>query len=182
MLKIIKTLTAGISLFIMTQTALSLESYSGAAISAPLISQDPPHLQGVRISLWHQPKALIWEHTKIFFDGSLGTWWLNHYPQYNTINIFSLAPILRYYIINNRFISPFMDLSIGVSYLSDTHFETRNLGMHFSFQDQLGVGASFGTEKHLSMSLSALHYSNASLSGWNGGITVPLMLNLGYRF
>ena len=96
------------------------------------------------------------------------------------INIYSIAPVARFYYKGESF-SPFIDMSIGLSYLSETRIYTRNLGMHVSFQDQLAFGAIMGKEQRVSLSVGGLHYSNGSLSKRNGGITIPLFINLGFR-
>ncbi len=155
---------------------------TGIALTYPLIPKDPSHLKGYRGALWYQPDRLAWQHAKIYFDISFGHWWTNEYPTNREINIYSIAPTLRYYFIQHPFMSPFFDLSIGASYLTRTRIADRNLGIHFSFQDQMGVGATLGKDQRLSVSLSAIHYSNCSMSSSNAGITVPLLINLWYKF
>ena len=54
--------------------------------------------------------------------------------------------------------------------------------MHFAFQDEVALGATFGQEKKLAVSFSAMHYSNGSLANSNAGITIPLLINVAYRF
>src|SRR5690242_12167849 len=83
--------------FLIVQNSLALGNTSGFSFSTPIITQDPTNLQGGRVSLWHQPECLIWEHTKIFFDGSLGYWWVSNNSENDKLNIFALAPVLRYY-------------------------------------------------------------------------------------
>lgn len=154
----------------------------GASLSVPLITKDPEYLRGYRAAAWYQPKSLIWKHVHIYFEASFGHWWVTNSTPFKSLNIYAVSPILRYYITQNRYVSPFINLSIGLSYLTQTHIDNQNLGMHFAFQDQVGFGASFGAKKQFSISLSALHYSNGSLSKKNAGITVPLMLNAEYGF
>ena len=77
---------------------------------------------------------------------------------------------------------PYLELSIGLAYLNHTRFDDRNLGMHFSFQDRMGVGAFLGKSEQLSIGVHAVHYSNAHLASNNSGITIPLTLDIGYRF
>gem|GEM_PF-3197442 len=148
----------------------------------PLISKDPCHLHGYRVAAGYQPQLLTWQKTYIYVDASYGHWWVPGANTQGSISIYSIAPIIRSYIKEFSLASPFVELSIGASYLSKTRLNGHNLGMHFSFQDQLGLGLAFGREKRLAVSLSALHYSNASLGSHNSGITVPLIINLNYRF
>jgi lipid A 3-O-deacylase len=165
-----------LGLFYLTRA----NAQTGVTLTYPLIDKDPSHLQGYRTAFWYQPSSLTWPSIKIYFDVSFGHWWVNNVPANREINIYSIAPTLRYYFTQNDSFSPFFDLSIGASYLTRTRFAERNLGIYFSFQDQIGLGASFGPEQRLSISLSALHYSNGSLAGTNAGITIPLLLNVSY--
>lgn len=155
---------------------------TGIALTYPIIAKDPGHLKGYRGALWYQPSRLAWQHVKIYFDVSFGHWWVNNYPVNREINIYSFAPTLRYYLMHSDMISPYIDLSIGASYLTKTRIADRNLGIHFSFQDQMGVGASFGKQERLSVSFSTMHYSNCSMSSTNAGITIPLLINVWYKF
>jgi hypothetical protein len=46
----------------------------------------------------------------------------------------------------------------------------------------MGIGALLGTSENLSLGVHAVHYSNSHLSAHNSGISVPMMLDIGYRF
>lgn len=172
---------AGLLCF-MTPVLASSYPHFGGSLSIPVITKDPEYLHGYRASGWYQPESLIWQQAHIYFDASFGHWWVTNSTVNKSLNIYSIAPALRLYFMQKKYISAFLNISIGFSYLSRTRIDHQNLGMHFAFQDQLGIGASFG-EKHLfSVSLSALHYSNGSLCKKNEGITVPLMINAEYGF
>lgn len=172
-----------LALIIFTGLFCSIaQAQTGVVLTYPLVDKDPSHLRGYRGAVWYQPALLTWQHVKIYFDVSFGHWWVNNYPINREINIYSLAPTLRYYFTQSYFISPYIDLSIGASYLTRTRIADRNLGIYFSFQDQIGVGASFGKEQRLSVSLSTMHYSNGSMAGTNAGITIPLLINVWYGF
>lgn len=160
---------------------IALATPYGINFSYLLIAKDPSNLHGYRASFLYEPDTWHWKYLQVFFDLSYGHWWLNGNGPYRTINIYAIAPVLRLYLINNTKVSPFVDISIGPSYMTKTRIECRNLGEHFSFQDQLSIGAAFGVEKKLAFSLSILHYSNGSLSSMNAGITVPLLINMSYR-
>lgn len=154
----------------------------GASLSVPIVTKDPQYLRGYRAAVWYQPEALIWEHTHIFFDAAFGHWWVTNPTPNKSLNIYSVAPTLRYYITKTRYFAPFFDLSVGLSYLTQTKINTQNLGIHFAFQDQIGMGASFGAKEQLTIRLSALHYSNGSISKHNAGITIPIVLGAEYGF
>ena len=174
-------LILGISIAYLASTTL-LASPVGISFSSLLIDKDPQNLQGFRTSLTYEPPTWAWQHFHVFFDLSVGRWWVEHADIYRSLNITSFAPVIRYYFLTDRsFFSPFMDISIGLSYLTKTRIDDRNLGMHFSFQDEIGIGTSLGMQKHFSIRLSMLHYSNGSMSAMNAGITIPLMLTVSYR-
>lgn len=154
----------------------------GVNVSYLLVNKDPNHLHGYRASFTYEPPHWIWRYVHVFFDAGVGHWYIDNTSYYRSLNIYSIAPVLRLYFRNSNTISPFFDISIGLSYLTKTRIDDRNLGMHFAFQDQVGIGASFGQEKHLSASINMVHYSNGSLCAMNAGITVPVMLNVSYRF
>ncbi len=171
------------SLLCMTTSVFAFSnSHVGASFSLPLITKDPEYLHGYRAAIWYQPDSLIWQHLHIYFDASFGHWWVTNDTPNKNLNIYSVSPIFRYYFTQNRSVSPFINASIGLSYLSNTRIDHQNLGMHFAFQDQLGVGATFGAKQAFSLSLSAMHYSNGSLCKKNAGITIPLMINAEYGF
>lgn len=171
-----------IIMIFLTKIPIGCAASSGITLSYPLITQDPSHVHGGRLSLWLQTLESKEERVHLFIDGSVGYWWVpESYPN-KSINIFSIAPLLRYEIVHHPFITPFIDISIGMAYLSRTRFADRNLGMQFAFQDELGIGALLGYTKKIALSLYGLHYSNASLGKMNAGITIPLLFNVGYRF
>lgn len=130
---------------------------------------------GYRVSLLYQPKYFIQPWIQLYFDASFGRWLQNEM-------IYSTAPIFRFYIQKTNLFSPFVELSIGFAYLSKTRLDHQNLGIHFAFQDQVGLGITYGSEQHLYTLFSILHYSNGSLSANNSGMTIPLTLTIGYRF
>jgi hypothetical protein len=151
-------------------------------LTYPLAAKDPDNLHGYRFAAGYQPAPLNWDKIRIYFDLSFGHWWVPGATANSNLNIISLAPILRAYFVKNKVCSPFVELSLGASYLSKTRIANRNLGMHFSFQDQIGFGASFGPQQQFAISLAALHYSNGSLCAHNSGITLPVILNFNYLF
>lgn len=162
--------------------AYAINTGWGTNFTFPLITADPPKLEGYRISLNYQPPSFVWGHCTVYFDGSFGHWGLKDVSDNHQLYIVALAPFFRYYFAETKYISPYAEISLGLSYLSRTHLDDYNFGIHFAFQDQAAIGASFGEGQHLFMSIGALHYSNASLSTHNRGMSIPLYLNVGYRF
>lgn len=103
-----------------------------------------------------------------------------------SITIYSPALIARWNFdkINSLNISPFVAAGVGPSYLSNNDFEGRDLGLHFAFQDIGGLGfkTKVSPKDELVFGVYIIHYSNASLSEENRGITIPFSARLAYRF
>lgn len=156
--------------------------YYGANFSYSLVAKEPPYVHGYQLMLIYDPDSIKWRRFNVYFDGGFSHFWITNTPYYTTLNIYSIAPVVRYSFKKSGKIHPYFELSVGLSYLNHTHLDNRNLGIHFAFQDRLGVGALFGTSENLSIGIHAVHYSNAHLSSHNSGITIPLVLDIGYRF
>jgi len=165
----------------MVQTNLAFGSQLGVAIPILAIDKDPSHLHGYRAAIWYQPVSWQWSQYEIFWAASFGHWW-THARHHRAVDIITVAPVLRYYLTQTSKITPFAEISIGASYLTHTRFDNRNLGMHFAFQDEIGFGIACGNHKNFTISLSTLHYSNGSLAAMNAGITIPLLINIGFKF
>ncbi|USZ49882.1 acyloxyacyl hydrolase [Halomonas sp. DN3] len=75
---------------------------------------------------------------------------------------FYLRPALRY-----SWDHVFVEGGIGASAFIDTHIEDRDLGSSFQFEDRLALGLRMGPYGDLS--ISATHYSNASIKEPNDG-------------
>jgi len=160
----------------------SAAPYYGVTFSYAAYPKEPPHLHGYQIMLSYDPQRFKWRQFNLYFDAGFSHFWITNTPYYTTVNIYSAAPVIRYTFKRRGPILPFLELSVGVAYLNHTHLDDRNLGIHFAFQDRFGVGALLGASERLSVGVHAVHYSNAHLSNHNSGITVPLVLDLGYRF
>jgi len=73
---------------------------------------------------------------------------------------------------------------LGPSYISANRLGSRHQDKNFSFQAQVGVGASFPmkNDKRAMFSVSWKHFSNANLYSDNDGIDIPIVLNFGIEF
>lgn len=170
-----------IAFFLSTSATAQLKNFDVTA-TFPLVVKDPSNLHGYRFAAGYHPPCLTWKNTQLYFDLGYGYWWVPDATIYSSIHIYTFAPILRTYFHVGPMFSPFFEVSVGLTYLTKTNLVTQKLGMHFCFQDQVGLGVAFGKEQRLAVSLSGLHYSNASLAAHNSGITVPVILNINYRF
>lgn len=156
--------------------------YYGANFSLPIVSKEPSPLHGFQLMLNYDPQIYKWRQFNVYVDGGFSHFDQNQTPYYSSINIYSLAPVVRYTFKRRGPMLPYLELSIGIAYLNHTHIENRNLGIHFSFQDRIGIGALLGGSEKFSLGVHAVHYSNSHLSAHNSGISVPLALDIGYRF
>jgi len=175
----IRFISYTLGLYLIASTAYA--GHAGITLSGVVIGKDPDNLHTYRGALSYQPDALIWKKFDVYFAASAGHWWSEGAKKHRSLNIYAVAPVLRFYLAKTHYFDPYVELSIGPSYLTKTRFADRNLGMHFAFQDELGFGASFGEKRNYYASLSALHYSNGSMCSMNAGITAIMMLNIGYR-
>lgn len=155
--------------------------YYGATFSYPVVAKEPPSLRGYQLMLNYDPQRFQWRKFNVYFDGGFSHFSANS-RHFSSLNIYSIAPVVRYTFRRRGFILPYLELSIGLAYLNATRFEKRNLGIHFAFQDRLGIGAFVGQAAHFSIGFHAVHYSNAHLSSHNSGVTIPVVLDIGYRF
>lgn len=174
--------TALLVLLTFFPSVCSAAPYYGVNFSYPLAKKDPPYLNGYQLMFNYDPQRFKWRKFNVYFDVGFSHFWINNKPYYTTMNIYSIAPVIRYTFKKRGPVFPYLEMSIGLSYLNHTRLDNRNLGIHFSFQDRLGIGAFIGTSKQFSLGIHALHYSNARLSEHNSGISIPLMLDIGYRF
>lgn len=153
----------------------------GANVSTVAQSKEPSNMHGYQFLLNYDPDRFHWRKFNVYFDGGVSHFWVDTDAN-STLNIYSAAPVIRYTFRKRGPLSPYLELSIGVSYLNQTRIADRNLGIHFAFQDRLGIGALLGKSEQFSIGLNAIHYSNAHLAHYNAGITIPLLIDIGYRF
>lgn len=168
------------SLFLLIPLLSKATPFYGVNLSYPAFAKTPENLHGIQGFASYDPGNIRWKQLNVYFDAGVSQFWINRLPYYTTLTIYSIAPIVRYTFSKTKYLTPFAELSVGLSYLNHTRLDSRNLGIHFAFQDRLGVGALFG--ERFSVGLHALHYSNAHLSSHNSGITIPLVIDIGYRF
>lgn len=167
---------------LLLPTLCQAETHVGANFSVPVVTKEPTSLRGFQFMLNYDPDQFKWRKFNVYFDGGFSHFSQSNTSYYSGLNIYSIAPVIRYTFKRRGPLLPYLELSIGVAYLNHTRLENRNLGIHFSFQDRIGVGALLGSSEKLSLGLHAVHYSNAHLSNNNQGITIPVVLDIGYRF
>jgi hypothetical protein len=172
----------GFFLFLYSALILAapLSKY-GATLSIPVLAKEPTPIHGYQMMVNYNPDSLIWKQLRLYFDCGF-SYLSTHSTHHSVVNIYSAAPVIRYTFERQRGVSPYLELSIGLSYLNQTRFDGRNLGIHMAFQDRAGIGVLLGQSERFSLGVHAVHYSNARLSEHNSGITAPLVVDVGYRF
>ncbi len=93
----------------------------------------------------------------------------------------SIAPLLTYQFNTDAPVIPFVEAGVGGAYISETRIGDQNLGIHFQFEDIIGIGLRLGERKKHGFRVRALHYSNADLDDNNSGLTF-FTLSYHYRF
>ena len=177
-----RLISVAIVLILLLCSSLSLASpYYGATFSTVLVGKEPPTLHGYQFMLNYDP-VLKWRQFNLYFDGGFSHFWITNTSYYSVVNVYSAAPIIRLLFKKRGIATPYLDLSIGLSYLNHTRIDSRNLGIHFAFQDRIGIGILLGNTQQITLGIQAVHYSNAHLSKHNSGMTAPLVFSLGYRF
>lgn len=163
-------------------SSYSTNSYYGMSFSYAFYSKEPTHLNGPQLLLNYHPQRFQWSSFNLYFDGGIAYFWRSNTDQNPNITLLTLAPVIRYNFNQLYTLLPYADLSIGLTYLNHTRIYDRKLGIHFAFQDRAGFGVWLGSKHQYSIGLHIVHYSNARLSTHNSGITIPFMLDVGYRF
>lgn len=172
-----------IALFLLLLPCLCIASpYYGATVSYVQIPKEPDHLHGFQVLLNYDPQCFKWRQFNLYFDGGVSQLWINTRPYYTTVTIYTLSPVARYSFKKRGPISPYLEISIGLAYLNHTHLDDRNFDMHPAFQDRIGIGFYLGSKQQFSLGIHTVHYSNAHIGKYNSGITIPMEIDVGYRF
>jgi len=119
---------------------------------------------------WH----FIWESSAAIWNGPDRT-----HPEKSIstdLSALTTGPLLRWQRQTpiNGLYHPYLELGIGLSWLSKREIEGRILSLHFQFEDKIGLGARFGQKQQYDVSLRAYHYSNASIKRPNSGVNLAM--------
>lgn len=120
-----------------------------------------------------------------YWEGSLYYMKGKHGPKPKTNNqLFAgaLAGVLRFEQAKEICgVWPYLELGIGLSWLSQKEIGGRKLGSPVLFEDRLGLGVRLGDKKQYDISYRAIHFSNAYIGRENNGINLHVLV-LGYWF
>lgn len=96
----------------------------------------------------------------------------------------TLGPVIRWQKQNpyaHIKATPYLEMGVGFSWLSETQIQGRMLSLHFQFEDKGGLGVRFGNKQQYDLAIRAYHYSNASIKRPNSGVNLA-MLSFGVWF
>lgn len=103
----------------------------------------------------------------------------------NRENFFTMSvfPVFRFNILHTNPFDAYFYYSLGgPSFISKTVLDGDDTGKRFTFYDAIALGAFFGKTRQCNVELRIGHYSNGNVFPQNGGVKIPLSLNLGIAF
>lgn len=124
-------------------------------------------------------------HTKKVFaldiGTSLGIWKTDLEKQgFYTVSVF---PTFRFNVLRLKKLDGYFFYSVaGPTYISKVMLDKKLTGRHFTFQDQMGIGAFLGKRKNVNLELNIAHYSNGNIFTANPGLKIPLTISIGKTF
>ncbi len=94
----------------------------------------------------------------------------------------SATPILRLQgTSRSKTIRPYLEIGVGLHYISDIQMRRRVLSTNFQFGDHAGIGFEIGRENFIDIAYMFQHHSNASIKRPNSGINFHI-IRVGYSF
>jgi lipid A 3-O-deacylase len=113
-----------------------------------------------------------WELTGLW-EFSVGVWESDQEPPDDDLLYDAgITPVFRLVEKGYSGIRWFLEVGIGVHYISEKFFGDRDLSTDFQFGDHLGAGWGFGPEGRYVLAYRYQHVSNGSISGENEGIDI----------
>ncbi len=95
----------------------------------------------------------------------------------------AIYPVIKLTFLRTRLLDYYFYYSIaGPAYISKTEIDGKELGRHFTFQDNMGTGMFFGQKRTYNAEIRIGHYSNGDLFPMNEGVKIPLTFTVGYTF
>lgn len=94
----------------------------------------------------------------------------------------SATPILRLQGTSRaKTLKPYLEIGIGLHYISDIQMRHRALSTNFQFGDHAGFGFEIGRSNFIDIAYMFQHHSNASIKRPNSGINFHI-IRIGYSF
>jgi len=94
------------------------------------------------------------------------------------LNVATLGPMFKWqrqHPYSGLKVTPYCELGVSPSWLSEKEIQGRILSLHFQFEDKAGVGIKLGAKQQYDVSLRAYHYSNASIKRPNSGVNLAMV-------
>lgn len=93
----------------------------------------------------------------------------------------SVFPVFRINWLHAKAFDSYFYYTIAApAYISSTRIDNQEVGRHFTFMDNMGLGFFIGQKRNLNAEFKIGHYSNGNLFPANPGVMIPLTLQLGY--
>lgn len=106
-----------------------------------------------------------------FHEASAGFWHRNS----DSLGTLTYSPVFTYRIAGNRYFEPYLEGGIGIGFLSERRINGRNMSSHFQFEDRIGIGVRFGSDRRHDLNYRYMHYSNAGFTKPNNGIDIYMV-------
>lgn len=126
----------------------------------------------------------IFHGSKIFaLDWGINVgYWQTNLNQENFLTC-SIFPVFRFNFLHAKWIAPYFYYTVaGPTFMSKKILDNYQMGAHFTFMDNMGIGFFIGKEKRLNTEFKIGHFSNGNIFTENKSVKVPLTLMLGYAF
>ena len=124
-------------------------------------------------------------HGPRFFAMDWGTnisYWQTRDNRENFFTI-SIFPVFRFnYLHTKPFDAYFFYTLGGPAFISKSTLDGDDTGKKFTFYDAMALGFFFGKTRQYNLEFKIAHFSNGNIFPQNGGVKIPLSLNIGYAF
>src|SRR5580704_6322336 len=97
MILVVQRLISFLAILILLIPSISVAiPYYGVNVSLPLVTKEPLNLRGYQIMLNYDPERIKWRKFNVYFDAGFSHFWITNTSYYTTVNIYSMAPVVRY--------------------------------------------------------------------------------------
>lgn len=172
----------------------ALVALAALLMSAPAVAVDGiSFIAGTGDDAQMGSVGLVWNWDKQWFktgDWALGGYWeadASYWrgdggPNKNSFGGIGFTPVFRFQNSGMGGLSPYVEAAVGIHFFSGVNLAGGNkLGTSFEFGDHVGAGFTFGDKRQYDLGYRFQHYSNAGISGNNGGVNFhQLRLGIGF--
>ncbi|MCK9337243.1 MAG: acyloxyacyl hydrolase [Arcobacteraceae bacterium] len=133
-----------------------------------------------RLGLQKSFDSIIYSNESISLKGfhEVG---LNHWSG-NRNNLWALSYSPVFVIDFNKYAyttyRPYIDLGVGVAFLSETQIDNKDMSSSFQFEDRISIGL---RKENIDFYIRYMHYSNGGVRKPNHGLNMGLV-GINYRF